>query len=274
MQPKLPLSVFIICKNEADRIHLPITSTRELVDEIIVIDSGSSDGTMDIAWKLGADRVVFNEWKGYGPQKVHGETLCRNDWLLNLDADEAISPALAEELRAMFEHGLPAPALYAIDNVMVFPHETTPRRFAPHGYFVRLYDRRMAGFKDSTVHDSVVAKGSPLPIVKLKYPILHSGFRSYRHMIEKMNFYTDMQAKDLHTRGKRIPSWRLFTEAPVMFFKAYFGRGYWRFGSEGAVHSLFYAFARTIRLAKLRELEKISQSKHTQNTGEYSESHP
>jgi glycosyltransferase involved in cell wall biosynthesis len=254
---KLPLSVFIIAKNEADRIHLPIASTRELVDEIIVIDSGSTDGTMEIAKKLGADKVVFNEWQGYGPQKVYGETLCRNDWLLNLDADEAISPELAQELRGLFANGKPAPALYAINNIMVFPHETKPRRFSPSHHFVRLYDRRVAGFKDSTVHDSVVAKGAELPVVRLKQPILHSGFRNYRHMIEKMNFYSDMQAEDMFRRGKKVGALRLVLEAPVMFFKAYFGRGYWRFGIEGYVHSLFYAFARTMRLAKLKELEKI-----------------
>lgn len=255
---KLPLSVFIIAKNEADRIHLPISSTRDLVDEVIVIDSGSTDGTMETAKRLGADKVLFNEWPGYGPQKIYGETLCRNDWLLNLDADEAISPELAEELRALFANGAPPPALYAINNIMVFPHETKPRRFAPHGYFVRLYDRRIAGFKNSAVHDSVVAKTDGLPTIRLKHPIHHSGFRNYRHMIEKMNFYTDMQAQDMLARGKKISSLRLVLEAPLMFWKAYLGRGYWRFGAEGVVHSLFYAFARTIRLAKLKELEKIA----------------
>ncbi len=259
MTQRLPLSVFIIAKNEADRIHLPILSAREWVDEIIVIDSGSTDGTMEIAKKLGADTVIFNEWPGYGPQKVYGETLCRNDWLLNLDADEAISPALAEELKTLFASGAPQDALYAINNIMVFPHETTPRRFSPSHYFVRLYNRQSAGFKDSTVHDSVIARREGLPTIRLKHPIHHSGFRGYRHMVEKMNFYSDMQAQDMFKRGKKISSLRLVCEAPVMFFKAYFGRGYWRFGSEGVVHSLFYAFARTIRLAKLRELEKINR---------------
>jgi glycosyltransferase involved in cell wall biosynthesis len=260
MPHKLPISVFIIAKNEADRIHLPILSTRDWADEIIVIDSGSTDGTMEVAQKLGADKVVFNEWRGYGPQKVYGETLCRNEWLLNLDADEAVSPELAAELQQLFAAGTPPVALYAIDNVLVFPFETKPRRFAPHGYFVRLYDRRSAGFKDSTVHDSIVAKGAELPQIRLQHAIHHSSFRSYRHMIEKMNFYTDMQAQDLFKRGAKIPAWRLVLEAPMMFCKAYFGRGYWRFGTEGVVHGVFYAFARTMRLAKLRELQKIAQN--------------
>ncbi len=259
MKQRLPLSVFIIAKNEADRIHLPILSTREWVDEIIVIDSGSTDGTMEISKKLGADTVIFNAWQGYGPQKCYGETLCRNQWLLNLDADEAASPELAAELQALFAQGEPTEAMFAINNIMVFPHEHKPRRFSPSHYFVRLYSKKSAGFKESTVHDSVVAKRDGLPIVRLKNPIHHSGFRGYQHMVEKMNFYSDMQAQDMFARGKKVSSLRLVCEAPVMFFKAYFGRGYWRFGSEGVVHSLFYAFARTIRLAKLRELKKIQR---------------
>lgn len=253
----IPLSVFIIAKNEADRIHLPIESVKGLADEIIVIDSGSTDGTMETAERLGVDKVVFHEWKGYGPQKCYGETLCRNDWLLNLDADEAITPELAGEIRALFAEGAPQDALYAINNLMVFPYETKPRRFSPGGYFVRLYNRKSAGFKDSTVHDSVIAKQQKLKVIRLKHPIHHSGFRNYSHMIEKMNFYTSMQAEDMFQRGKKVPSWRIFVEPVFTFFKSYFGRGYWRFGAEGIAYSVFYAFNRTVRLAKLRERYKI-----------------
>jgi glycosyltransferase involved in cell wall biosynthesis len=256
----LPLSVFIICKNEADRIHYPIESTRGWVDEIIVVDSGSSDGTMERAKELGADKVLYNEWKGYGPQKVYCETLCRNHWVLNLDADEAVSPALRTKIEALFAQGEPQNALYAINNVMVFPYETTPRRFSPSGYFVRLYRRDSAGFKDSLVHDSVVAK-VPLPTIRIEEPVHHYGFRNYHHMIAKMNAYSDMQAEDMFQRRRKISSLRIFAEPFFAFFKAYLGRKYVLFGAEGFTHSLFYAFFRTIRLAKTRERYKIAALK-------------
>lgn len=257
---KLPLSVFIICKNEADRIHLPIESTREWVDEIIVVDSGSEDGTMQRAQDLGATKVLFHEWPGYGPQKVYAENLCKHRWLLNLDADEACSPALVEEVKALFTNGEPKDALYTIRNTMVFPHESEPRKFSPSGFFVRLYPKDKAGFKDSIVHDSVVDKSGSLPTLKIEAPIHHSGFRDYHHMIAKMNFYTGEQAKDAVSRGKKVSAFRLILEPFVMFPKAYFGRGYWRFGSEGFVHAFFYAFARLMRLAKTRELYKKQRS--------------
>ena len=253
---KLPLSVFIICKNEADRIHLPIESVREWVEEIIVVDSGSTDGTMERAEELGATQVLFNEWPGYGPQKVFAENLCKNRWLLNLDADEACSPDLAEHLKQLFAKGEPADALYSIRNTMVFPYEKEPRKFSPSGFFVRLYPKDKAGFKESIVHDSVIDKTDSLSTVRIEAAIHHSGFRNYAHMIEKMNFYSSQQAIDIVARGKKVSALRLISEPFVMFPKAYFGRGYWRFGSEGFVHALFYAFNRTMRLAKARELRK------------------
>jgi glycosyltransferase involved in cell wall biosynthesis len=102
MTQRLPLSAFIIAKNEADRIPAAIKSVVGWVDEVIVIDSGSEDETVAVAESLGA-RVVFNEWPGYGLQKRFGEDQCRNDWLLNLDADEEITSALAAEIKAKFD---------------------------------------------------------------------------------------------------------------------------------------------------------------------------
>jgi glycosyltransferase involved in cell wall biosynthesis len=86
----LPVSVFIITRDEEERLHFAINSVKGWVDEVLVIDSGSTDKTCEIAEKLGA-KVTYNEWKGYGQQKIFGENLCRNKWVLNIDADEEIT---------------------------------------------------------------------------------------------------------------------------------------------------------------------------------------
>src|SRR5215212_11290934 len=100
----LPLSIFIIAKNEADRLPETLRAVRDLTDDLVLVDSGSTDGTQEVAAEIGV-RVVYNPWPGYGLQKRFGEDQCRHEWLLNLDADEVVSPELLAEIRALFVHG-------------------------------------------------------------------------------------------------------------------------------------------------------------------------
>ena len=102
MNNKLPISCFIIAKNEADRISKTIESVIDIVDEVIVIDSGSTDGTQNLVKELGC-KVFFNKWKRFGPQKRFGED-CKNEWLLNLDADEYLSDEIKSEILQTFEN--------------------------------------------------------------------------------------------------------------------------------------------------------------------------
>src|SRR3954468_12193530 len=102
----LPLSIFIIAQDEADRIGNAIAAVRDLTDDLVVVDSGSTDGTQALAAELGA-RVIEREWPGYGPQKRFAEEQCQHVWLLNVDADEVVPPALAEEIRRLLRDGGP-----------------------------------------------------------------------------------------------------------------------------------------------------------------------
>lgn len=251
MSTRLPISAFIIAKNEADRIPKAIRSVRDWVDEVIVIDSGSTDDTVKIAQELGA-KTVFNEWKGYGPQKRFGETLCRNTWLFNIDADEEATPEAIAEIKALFAHGEPEHKAFAMKTVCVFPFEDKPRRFAITMTHGRLYHKDYAGFKDSTVHDSVVLRdGGELKL--LKNGLNHYIFRSHAHTVEKVNFYSSMQAEDLYRKGRNPGVPRIFFTPIWAFIKAYFLRGYIVYGLDGVIRSYIYAFSRLIRVAKARE---------------------
>jgi len=247
----LPLSVFIIARNESDRITHTLESVRGLSDDIIVIDSGSTDDTCAVAERLGA-RVVFHEWKGYGPQKVFGETLCRHDWLLNLDADEALTPGLVNEIRALFATGEPSRKGYKIHIKALFRFQKKLPWFAVGTWQLRLYHRKHAGFKDSTVHDSVVMNGNE-KAGALHAPVLHRCFRSHTHAMEKINFYSSMQAEDAFARNRKPSSLRIAFEPFIAFFKSYFLRGYIFYGLDGIIQSYIYAYGRLIRLAKIRE---------------------
>ena len=255
MTTKLALSVFIIAQNEADRIPLTIDSVRDWVDEIIVIDSGSTDDTVKVAESLGA-RVIFNEWKGYGPQKVLGETLCRNDWILNLDADEETTPELASEIQALFA-GEPPCGAYRLHILPLHSFQDTGHKWTATQKPVRLYRKSMAGFKDSTVHDSVVVRGGGTGA--LKGMVNHRSFRSLAHHVEKLNSYSSAQAEDLHRRGRNPTGIELVIVPVLAFLKQYLLRREFVNGIDGVIISYMYAFQRFIRLAKTRERFHIAR---------------
>ncbi|MDB2414559.1 glycosyltransferase family 2 protein [Rickettsiales bacterium] len=262
---KLPISVFIIAKNEEDRIIHTINSVKDWAQEVIVIDSGSDDKTVKISDELGA-KVVFHEWKGYGPQKIYGETLCSEDWLLNLDADESVSEKLRDELFELFEE----PELikyhaYRLRIKIQGRFADKPGRFAPDNEPIRLYNKNHAGFKDSTVHDSVTLNDPKAKAGILKNIVAHRCFRSFSHAVNKINFYTTMQAEDLVKRKKIPSSLRIIVEPFFTFFKAYFLRRYFLLGIDGFIESIIYVFARTLRLAKARELYKAKLASDGKN---------
>lgn len=256
---KIPLSVFIIAKNEADRIPLVIHAVRDWVDEVIVIDSGSTDATVAVSEALGA-RVLFNAWRGYGPQKVFAEQQCRNQWLLNLDADEEVSPELAQEICTLFGSGeLAKSSAYTLPILPLYPFQTTGHPWTAFHHPVRLYRKDMAGFKDELVHDSVVVHEGR--IGHLKGMVKHRSFRSLAHHVEKVNSYSSAQAEVLAARG-RDPGLLALLLTPILaFFKQYFLRREFVNGVDGIVVSYMYAFQRFIRLAKTRERQNLKRKK-------------
>ena len=252
---KLPLSVFIIAVDEGDRIARSIDSVKEWVDEVIVVDSGSKDDTVAVSEAAGA-RTLYHAWPGYGEQKRFGEDQCRNDWLLNIDADEVIGATLAQEIQALFSNGKPRHDGYWMDIAEILPGETKPRRVAHRVHAIRLYDRRNGRFHDSTVHDSVLMQSGTTG--KLAHIVEHRSSRGFAHSIAKINRYSTMQADNLVTRkaaafGLAV---RLVFEFPIGFFKAYFLRGYCLMGVYGFINSVNYGFSRFLRLAKFWEARK------------------
>ena len=246
---RLPISVFIIARDEADRIPLAIGSVRDWVDEVIVIDSGSEDDTVAVAESLGA-RAVFNEWRGYGPQKVFGESLCRNDWLLNLDADEEISPELATNIRALFRD-TPDCSAYRLPILPLYNFQIRGHAWTATHRPVRLYRKSRAGFKDSPVHDSVVVREGRTGT--LRGMVKHRSFRSLSHHVEKVNSYSSAQAADLFEKGRNPSAVELVLVPPLAFLKQYLLRREFVNGVDGVIISYMYAFQRFIRLAKARE---------------------
>ncbi len=243
-----PLSIFIIALNEADRIGHTITAARSLSDDIVVVDSGSTDGTQAVAEALGA-RVIFNPWPGYGRQKRFAEDQCRHDWLLNLDADEVLPPDLAAEIGALFQTGMPPADAYKTRIAEIFPGEKAPHRFAYALAPVRLYRKSKGRYSLSPVHDRVDLEPDAR-VGKLKGTIHHFSVRSLGEQMEKLNAYSDAQADDLDARGETISVFRLLAEFPANFIKAYIGRRHALRGLYGFMTAMNFAFYRYLRAAK------------------------
>jgi glycosyltransferase involved in cell wall biosynthesis len=253
-----PISVFIITKNEADRIAKVIEAVREIADEILVIDSGSTDKTCEIAAKSDA-KVIFNEWQGYGPQKIFGENQCCNQWILNIDADEEVSEELCAEIRKIFNNRINE-KFYAfrIKIVNKFRFEIRPKKFAYYYNQIRLYNKDLAGFKNSSVHDSVELKDKNLKnfnkIGQLKNIIYHQSFRSFCHWIEKINYYSEMQAQDSFNKGKCPSAIKILFTPAFAFLKSYVVRRYFIYGFNGLIYSYLFAFSRFAKAIKTREI--------------------
>jgi len=261
---KLPISVFIIAKNEASRIGGTLSSVRDLASEIIVVDSGSTDGTPEVAATFGA-KVIHHDWMGYGPQKRFAEEQCTHDWVLNLDADEVLSDALALQIRIVFnnENGESAAETGRVDGYELLirdcvPSEARPRHFAHTTRAVRLYRKTKGRYPESTVHDRVHFADPAAHIHTLRAPVYHYSVIAMEQAIMKLNRYSTMQAADMQSRRK-IPSFlllRLYTEFFTAFFKSYILRLDVLRGNSGFINSVTYAFSRFARIAKVWEMER------------------
>lgn len=242
------ISVFIIALNEADRIGPVLAAAQKVTDDLIVIDSGSTDGTQDVAQRHGA-RVIHHDWPGYGAQKRFGEDQCRHDWVLNLDADEVMPDDLVAEINGLFANGASAKDAWRIPIAEMFPGERAPH---PLGFSlapVRLYRRSVGRYSASPVHDRVDLPASAR-VGRLKGVIHHFSVRSIGDQIDKLNRYTDMQADDLAARGAHVATWRLLAEFPANFLKAYIGRRHALRGVYGFMTAMNFAFYRYLRVAK------------------------
>ena len=255
---RLSVSVFIIARDEADRLPRALASVMAWADEVLVIDSGSNDATREVAARAGA-RVIEHAWQGYGAQKIFAESQCRNNWVLNIDADEEVDAELARGITELFASDEPKHSAYhlAVQPVYSFQQQGHPWTITNHP--LRLYRRDRAGFRDSPVHDAVIVRSGStgdLPGV-----LLHRWFRSLTHHVDKVNAYSSAQAEDYIARGRRPSALALLLVPPLAFLKSFFLRREFVNGVDGVVISYMYAFQRFIRLSKARERLQRDRSK-------------
>lgn len=245
-----PVSVYIIAKNEAQRIRRAVESASRWADEVIVVDSGSQDDTVAIAESAGA-RVLYREWTGYGPQKKFAEDQCRNDWVLNLDADEEITPELARELQAAIDRAPTQQAAFRVRVTDLLPGEQTPRWFAYSYHILRLYNRRRASMSSHAYQDRIEVRNGT--VTNLRGRILHRSFISWETTVQKINFYTTQVGRQRREAGRCPSKARIWLEFPATFLKVWIVRRYALRGLMGFSMAITVAWLNLLRLLKTVE---------------------
>lgn len=243
------LSAILITYNEANRLAKSLAPLG-FCDEIIVVDSGSTDGTQALAKELGAT-VIHRPFDGYGPQKAFAVAQARNDWVLCLDADEYLTPELAENIQALFRQGPPTEAGYRLRRRFFFLGKELKRGGeSRHGY-VRLFDRRRGSYNQARVHEQVELNG-PTPL--LPGYLLHESYRDLRDYLDRFNRYTSQGAEELFARGKRASWVQIYLRFPINFARLLFGKGLILDGYPGWIWAFLSSVYPVVKYAKLREL--------------------
>lgn len=238
----IPVSAFLICFNEERTIETCLRRLAEFA-EIVVVDSGSTDRTLEIIKSLKNEglpiRVFHNPWAGYGAQKQFALEQCGQAWALNVDADEFVEPELASEIAKSV--GDPGDlAGYNIDRRQWVPGYGFAHPWVKHDHIVRLIRVDRASYDPAqTVHESVVANGV-IGEVRRGF-LLHAQEIPVEREVEKQNLYTSLKVEARNRQGKRSRAWLMLTSPVAYFVKFYVFKRYLLCGWGGLAFSLMAA---------------------------------
>jgi len=242
------LSVTVITLNEENEIGDCLESV-SWADEIVVVDSGSSDRTVEIAKKF-TDKVVYHPWAGYAAQKNWAMEQASHPWILSLDADERVSPELREEIERLLESS-PRSVGYRVPRKNFFLG-----RWIRHGgwspdYVLRLFRRDSGRFAERKVHESVTVQGE---IGMLQSPLAHYTYRSMADYFQRMDRYSTLAAEEMFEAGKRANFIDLLLRPCGTFLKMFLLRQGFRDGMDGFLLGRLYSIYTFAKYAKLYKM--------------------
>lgn len=243
------LSIVIVARNEARNVAECVASAL-FADEVLVLDSRSTDDTVALARAAGA-RVIETDWPGYGPQVARGFAEAGGDWVLSLDADERITPALQRQVLAAIRSG-------KHDGWRLPRLSEFCGRFIHHGgwrpdYTLRLGRRAKSGFTPHFLHAHMTVDGS---IGELTEPLVHYSYPDIEDVLEKLDRYSTGHAKDMLARGKRASIPKAFVHGVFAFLRTYLLRGGFLDGQNGlmlAIYNAEYTYYKYVKLFFLQQ---------------------
>lgn len=257
MSSKIPVSVFIITQNEEQHIARVINSCKDF-DEIIVVDSGSTDDTKTIAESLGA-KVVHNDWPGYAKQKQFALTLCQHDWVLNLDADEELTPELINDFQRLIRSN-------QYDYIKCYRNDLFLGKFFPTSVHLpnnhRLFKKSCAQYRiNDLVHEGPDFKGGE---GKSNHYFNHYGYADIETLNQKYEYYSTLKAQEKFNKGKKPSRLKLLLVAPLEFIRVFLIYRYCLAGLRGFIFaklSAHYAFLKEAKLYSYHQRQKHSRNK-------------
>jgi glycosyltransferase involved in cell wall biosynthesis len=211
------LSVILITRNEEANLDDCLASLEGIAQQIVVVDTNSSDRTLEIAQKYGATISQPPDWPGFGPQKNRALDLATGEWVLSLDADERLTPALKSEILTAIHHSAHVDC-FAIPRLSWYCG-----RFIRHSgwspdYVDRLFKRGTARFSDDLVHERLIPNGQ---VAKLNNPMLHYSFMNFSQVLNKIDRYSTASALQAYARGKRSNPCKAILHGLWAFFRTY-----------------------------------------------------
>jgi len=240
------ISTVVITYNEEDNIARCLESVALFSDEILVVDSHSTDRTVEIARDLGA-RIIQRDWPGYDKQRQFAIDNAKHEWVFSIDADEEVSAELCTEIQALDfaqdGYEMPRPVWYLnrwIRHGVWYP-----------GYILRLFRRDKAHVSDDPVHESVVVSGRT---ARLRGDLLHYSYRDLEHHLDKINDFTSVSAREMAARRRRATVLRMALYPYLEFFRTYIIKRGFLDGFAGFQVSLLHAYYVFLKWAKLREI--------------------
>jgi glycosyltransferase involved in cell wall biosynthesis len=250
-----PLSACVITFNEADRIADCLRSVM-WCDELLVVDSHSTDRTRDIACELGA-HVIERDWPGFGPQKEFAVRAATHDWVLCLDADERVSAELRNAIMALRARGFGGACGWEFPRLTWYLGAWIRHGVWYPDHSLRLFDRRRGHWTATQMHERVKLDARPR---RLRSHLLHYPYRNFAEHVSRIDRYTTLSARALHERGRRASAADLVLRPCADFARSYWLKGGFLDGWRGLVIAALYAHSVGMKYTKLLVLQRCGDS--------------
>ncbi|MDA9611782.1 glycosyltransferase family 2 protein [OM182 bacterium] len=250
MSEEIAASVYIITLNEEKNIQVVLENVKNF-NEVIIVDSGSTDNTLALAAKYKNVSIHEQTWLGFSAQKSFALNLCKNEWVLNLDADEICTTEFIDEVTTLIKENSHE-ALQS--NRLLLRHGDRVRHFGGEDRLIRFFQKSFGHYQTRRVHESISITGN---VKSTSASILHFENLTLSQRFEKANRYSELKAEDKLERGDIAYSIVIMLIFPVSFIQFFIFKGHFLGGINGFITSMNAAFYNFMKYSKLRELRKI-----------------